>query len=208
MADDPNNDAPAVDIATTPEPSESRGRGLIRFFALACVVGCGVLGVLLHKAHEREVDLRAALVESEYERAEVQRSLDRTQAALQSVASELDDLRSTLRQTELSRDTATRALDAVRAEASECNDALENAVRIARSHRDKLDEIASAIRFGMISVADIPSKGLVFDGGYDLESEYRKIVKEYNDLVGRFNAAIERSNDLGEIVNRVIDILR
>jgi hypothetical protein len=264
MADDQNNDAPAVDMATPTEPPKPRGRWLLRFFVIVGVVGCVVLGVLLQKAHERELDLRAALSESEYERAENQRSLDRTQSVLQRVegersealrnldatraalrvatdqreqvevaleqseagrssaenslsslrgtlratTAERDDLRSTLRQAELARDNATRALAAARAEASECNDALENAVSIARRHRDKLDEIASAIRIGMIGVADIPSKGFVFSSGYDLESEYRKVVKEYNDLVDRFNAAVERSNDLGEIVNRVIDILR
>ena len=57
----------------------------------------------------------------------------------------------------------------------------------------------------MIGVADVLSKGCVMSG-YDLESKYRKVVNEYNDLVRRFNAAVERSNDLGEILNRVIGI--
>ena len=60
----------------------------------------------------------------------------------------------------------------------------------------------------MIGVADIPTKGFVFSSGFDLESEYRKVVDEYNDLVRRFNAAMEPSNDLGEILNRLIGILR
>jgi hypothetical protein len=208
MADDQTNDAPTVDMATPTEPPRPRGRGLLRFFVIVGVVGCAVLGVLLYQGHEREADLRGALSASEYERAEIQRGLDRTQTALEAAIAECDSLRYKLRQTELARDDATIALTAVRAEASECNDALENAVSIARSHRDTLDEIASAIRFGMIGVADIPSKGLVFSSGYDLESEYRKVVKEYNDLVSRFNAAVERSNDLGEIVNRIINIMR
>ncbi len=128
--------------------------------------------------------------------------------ALRQATAERDGLRSTLRQAEFDRDTAARSLSAARGEITECNEALEQAVSIARNHRDKLDEIASAIRIGMIGVTDVPGEGLVIVSGYDLESEYRKIIKKYNDLVNRFNAAVDRSNDLGEIVNRVVNILR
>ena len=271
MANEPISDVPTVEIAQLPEPQKPRGRALLGIFALVGFVGCVVLGVLLHQAHEREGALSAALSASEYERSEAQasfhstrnaldavtgerddalRKLDSTRVALQEMAdardearsalqrseagrtmaesslsstrgnlrtvtTERDELRSTLRQTEFARDTSTRALTAARAEVaeckaevSECKEALEQVTSIARSHRDKVDEIASAIRIGMIGVADIPAKGFVFSSGYGLESEYRKVVDEYNDLVRRFNAAVDRSNDLGKIVNDVIRILR
>ena len=162
----------------------------------------------LRSVTDERDQVASALRQAEAERASAESSLDSTRGNLRSVIAERDGLRSTLRQTELARDNATRSLSAARDEVSECNEALEQAVSIARSHRDRLDEIASAIRIGMIGVTDIPSEGFVFSGGYDLESEYRKVVKKYNDLVDRFNAAVERSNDLGEIVNRVVNILR
>jgi len=149
-----------------------------------------------------------ALRQSEAERASAESSLNSTRGTLRSVITERDGLRSTLRQTELARDDATRAFSAARDQVYEFSEALEKAASIARSHRDKLDEIASAIQSGIIGVADIPGEEFVFSGGYDLESEYRKVVKDYNNLVDRFSAAVERSNDLGEIVNRVISILR
>ena len=159
-------------------------------------------------------------VEAECE--EVQESFEAAEEALRTATSELEELRSALRQAEFARDSANRSLASVRAEFaecedslasvraefSECEDSLERTVRIARSHRDKLDEITSATRIGMIGVADIPAKGFVFSSGYDLESEYRKVVDEYNDLVRRFNAAVDRSNDLGEVLNQIIRILR
>lgn len=229
MATDPINDSATFDGASRLEPPRRRGRPILWCFALAGAAGCAVQGLLLYQGHEREMALRVALSTSESERAETQTSLDRTRAALQivtterasaessldstrgtlrSVIAERDGLRSTLRQAELARDDAALSLSAARDAVDECSEALEQAVGIARSHRDKLDEIARAISIGMIGVTDIPSEGSVFSGGYDLESEYRKVVKKYNDLVDRFNAAIERSNDLGEIVNRVVDILR
>lgn len=218
MTDDQSNDSPMVDTTAAPSPSNPRGPVFARFAALTGFIGCAVLGVLLNRALEREAEVRSALSASEYQRVEAEARLSRTRMALETVTEERDesvrtlrsiraalaeaeesrdDLRSTLRQTELARDSATRALSAARAEVSECGEALEQAASIARSHRDKLDEIASAIRIGMIGVTDIPAKGFIFGGGFDLESEYRKVVNEYNDLVGRFNAAVERSNDLG-----------
>ena len=236
MQPEPTEAPPAIMASTDPRTPTPRGRGLLRSLAVAALVGCSVLGVLLYRAHEREQALRAELTMCEYqlnleqaarrrveaEREEVQESLEAARGALRTATSELEVLRSALRQAEFARDSANRSLASVRAEFaecedslasvraefSECEDSLESTVRIARSHRDKLDEITSAIRIGMIGVADIPAKGFVFTGGYDLESEYRKVVDEYNDLVGRFNAAIERSDDLGEILNRVINILR
>jgi len=155
----------------------------------------------LRQAKAEREQVADALIQAKAEREQVANALRQT-------AAERDGLRSTLRQTEFDRDNATRSLSAARGEVAACNEALEEAVSIARNHRDKLDEIASAIRIGMIGVADVPGEGLVFGSGYDLESEYRKIVKKYNDLVNRFNAAVDRSNDLGEIVNRVVSILR
>lgn len=123
-------------------------------------------------------------------------------------AAERDALRADLRLAEAARDRATQSLSSARSELASCSDALDTAVSAARSHRDKLDEIASAIRIGMIGVSVIPSKGIVFSRGFDLESEYRKVVDEYDDLVRRFNAAVDRSNDLGDILNKIIGILR
>lgn len=222
MQPEPTEAPPAIMASTDPRTPTPRGRGLLRSLAVAALVGCAVLGVLLYRAHEREQALRAELTMCEYqlnleqaarrrveaEREEVQESFEAAEEALRTATSELEELRSALRQAEFARDSANRSLASVRAEFAECEDSLESTVRIARSHRDKLDEITSAIRIGMIGVADIPAKGFVFSSGYDLESEYRKVVNEYNDLVGRFNAAIERSDDLGEILNRVINILR
>lgn len=236
MTHDPINDGTTLDGDSPAEPPRPRGSALLVCVALAGIAGSAVQGLLLYQGHEREMALRNALSTSETERAATQTGLDRTRSALQIVtaereqvadalrqvkaereqvsnalrqtAAERDGLRSTLRQTEFDRDNATRSLSAARGEVAACNEALEEAVSIARNHRDKLDEIASAIRIGMIGVADVPGEGLVFGSGYDLESEYRKIVKKYNDLVNRFNAAVDRSNDLGEIVNRVINILR
>jgi chromosome segregation ATPase len=164
--------------------------------------------VALQEATNDRDDARSALERSEAGRTMAESSLSSTRGSLRTVTTERDELRATLRQSELARDAATRALTTARAEVSECNEALEQVTSIARSHRDKLDEIASAIRIGMIGVADIPAKGFVFTGGYDLESEYRKVVDEYNDLVRRFNAAVDRSNDLGEVLNQIIRILR
>ena len=236
MMHDPINDSTTHDGASLSEPPRPRGRALLVCFALAGITGCAVQGLLLYQGHEREMALRVALSTRESERAETQLSLERSRSALQIVTkereqvadalrqanaereqvanalrqatAERDGLRSTLRQAEFDRDTAARSLSAARGEITECNEALEQAVSIARNHRDKLDEIASAIRIGMIGVTDVPGEGLVIVSGYDLESEYRKIIKKYNDLVNRFNAAVDRSNDLGEIVNRVVNILR
>lgn len=208
MQPDPPNEA--SDPVTPPDLAKPkpRGRGLLRAATAAGLIGCAVLGFLRFQAAEREKVLQAGLAMCQYQ-------LNSEQTTRRRVEAERDELSLDLRQAELARDSATRSLASARTALSECQGSLsecqgnlESAVRIARSHRDKLDEIASAIRIGMIGVTDIPSEGFVFSGGYDLESEYRKVVKKYNDLVDRFNAAVERSNDLGEIVNRVVNILR
>lgn len=208
MQPDPANEA--SDPVTPPDLAKHspRGRGLLRATSAAGLIGCAVLGFLLFQAAEREKALQVELSMCQYQ-------LSAEQVTRRRVEAECEELSLEMRQAELARDSATRSLTSVRTALSEseglhaeCQDSLESAVRIARSHLDKLDEIASAIRIGMIGVADIPGEGFVFSGGYDLESEYRKVVKKYNDLVDRFNAALERSNDLGEIVNRIVNILR
>lgn len=169
----------------------------------------------LQEAENGRNEAQAAFMRSEAGRNLAESSLSTARSTMRALTAERDqltternELRATLRQTELARDSATRALSAARAEVSECGEALEQAASIARSHRDKLDEIARSIRTGMIGVTDIPAKRSAFSFGFDAESEYRKVVDDYNDLVRRFNAAVDRSNDLGEIVNDVIRILR
>ena len=153
-------------------------------------------------------ELKRALQQTKAEHDEAQRTMISTRTALREAQIERDELRSSLLDTVKDRDAISRSLTTARSELSDCDEALESALIIARNHRDKLDEISSAIRIGMIGLSDIPSKRLTFGGGFDLESEYRKVIDDYNDLVRRFNAAVERSNDLGEIVNSIVRILR
>ncbi len=207
MQPDSSDERPGTDQLTASLPPKTQGKMVMPVLAVSAVVGCAVLGVLLYRASERERSLRAGISICEYQ-------LDGEQAARRRVEMEGDQLqnaiewtRGELRAATNDRDTAKRELAATRFELSECGESLESTMDIARSHRDKRDEIASAIRIGLSGVADIPRKGFIFEDGSDLESEYRKVIKEYNDLVGRFNAAVERSNDLGEVLNRVIRIL-
>ncbi len=201
MQPDPANEA--SDPVASPDLAKPkpRGMGLLRAAAAAGLIGCAVLGFLLFQAAKRERALQAGLAMCQYH-------LKSEQATRRRVEAERDELSLDLRHAESARDSATRSLASARAALSDCQDSLESAIRIARSHSDKLDEIASAIRIGMIGVTDIPAKRSAFGFGFDAESEYRKVVDDYNDLVRRFSAAVERSNDLGEIVNRVVNILR
>ena len=223
MLPESRDDPSAAAIATVQAPQVPRGRGFLLLMALAGAVACGVLGFLLYQADERDQQLRVGLSTTEYELARARtvneeltaanreltrRERDAALASLRTATSERAESQSALREMTFARDNATRSLSSVRSELSNCTEALDTAIDAARSHRDKLDEISSALRIGMIGVADIPTKGFVFSSGFDLESEYRKVVDEYNDLVRRFNAAVERSNDFGEILNRVINILR
>jgi hypothetical protein len=174
-------------------------------------------------------DLTAKLRASEEVAREIGADRDRLRVSLRSTEAARDEALSALRHTRIDRDNAQAARrsaqserdelaasleamsenrDRARSDFAECSEALDTALAVARRHRDTLDEISSAIRIGMIGVTSIPSKGFTFGSGFDLESEYRKVVDEYNDLVRRFNAAVERSNDLGEIVNKIISILR
>lgn len=160
---------------------------------------------------QAKAGLQAAIVERDDVQAslrETRREREAALASLRTATFERTESQSALREMTFARDNATRSISSLRSELSNCTEALDAAVDAARSYRDKLDEISSAIRIGMIGVADVPSKGFSFGSGFDLESEYRKVVNEYNDLVRRFNAAVERSNDFGEILNRVINILR
>lgn len=208
MADDARNDAPAIDTPPSSRPPERPNGRIGRFAAFAGLVGCAVLGVLLHRGHQREADLRSALSTSEYERVAAESGLEQVRAALQTMTADCEKERRRLDSTRAALQRAETERTAARNEISECSEALDQVTEIARSHRDKLDEIASAIRIGMIGVADIPSEGFIGGVAFDFEGEYRKVVRRYNDLVDRFNAAVERSNDLGEILNRVIGILR
>ena len=223
MLPESSDDPSAAAIATVQAPQMPRGRGFLLLMALAGAVACGVLGFLLYQADERDQQLRVGLSTTEYELARARtvneeltaanreltrRERDAALASLRTATSERAESQSALREMTFARDNVTRSLSSVRSELSNCTEALDTAIDAARSHRDKLDEISSALRIGMIGVADIPTKGFVFSSGFDLESEYRKVVDEYNDLVRRFNAAMEPSNDLGEILNRLIGILR
>jgi hypothetical protein len=205
MQPDPGHEA--SDPVTPPDLAKPkpRGRGLLRATSAAGLIGCAVLGFLLFQAAEREKALQKAL---QVELSMWQYQLSAEQTTRRRVEAERKEFSLELRQAESARDSATRSLTSARTALSECQGSLESTVRIARSHRDKLDEIAGAIQIGMIGVTDIPAKRSSFGFGFDAESEYRKVVDDYNDLVRRFNAAIERSNDLGEIVNRVVNILR
>ena len=208
MQPESSDERPGMHQPIASLPPKTQGKMVMSVLAVSAIVGCAVLGFLLYQTSVRERSLRAGVSMCEYQ-------LDSEQAARRRVETERDQLRSAIAETRAElrastsdRDTAKRELAATRFDLSECGESLESSMDIARTHRDKLDEISSAIRIGLIGVADIPDKGFIFGGGSDLESEYRKVVKEYNDLVGRFNAAVERSNDLGEVLNRVIRILR
>lgn len=221
------------DSATEPAPAPIEARSRVKWFMIAIVFVsvaiCVTLATRLMQAGAREAvlvskveigarsleialtdneqlaasnrDLTAKLRASEEVAREIGADRDRLRVSLRSAQSERDELAASLEAMSENRDRA-------RSDFAECSEALDSALAVARRHRDTLDEISSAIRIGMIGVTSIPSKGFTFGSGFDLESEYRKVVDEYNDLVRRFNAAVERSNDLGEIVNKIISILR
>jgi hypothetical protein len=221
------------DSATEPAPAPIEARSRVKWFMIAIVFVsvaiCVTLATRLMQAGAREAvlvskveigarsleialtdneqlaasnrDLTAKLRASEEVAREIGADRDRLRVSLRSAQSERDELAASLEVMSENRDRA-------RSDFAECSEALDSALAVARRHRDTLDEISSAIRIGMIGVTSIPSKGFTFGSGFDLESEYRKVVDEYNDLVRRFNAAVERSNDLGEIVNKIISILR
>ena len=70
--------------------------------------------------------------------------------------------------------------------------------------QSKLDDIASAIRRGSIGLTDIPSASWSIEFGDECE----QIMRKHNDLVGRFNAALERSDQLGDTINEVTRAIR
>lgn len=185
-------------------PTTRRGSArklLFGLIVLASIAASGVLGVLLNHSRGREQSLRYALASTERELHDAQMVAEELSQSNQELSSKLGHSEASMRAVTVERDDA-------RSELANCATALESATDIARRHRDKLDEIASAIRFGMIGVSDIPTEGFFSSFGLGLESEYRKVLNQYNDLVDRFNAAVDRSNDLGEIVNKVVGIMR
>jgi len=64
------------------------------------------------------------------------------------------------------------------------------------------------VLIGKIGLREVPRDGIHFSMRSGLEGEYEKVVDEYSDLVGRFNAAIDRCNGLQDILNSVIRALR
>jgi len=86
--------------------------------------------------------------------------------------------------------------------------ALKQAVASTRRRGEQLDGIAGAIRIGMIGLREILSEKLVIGVGGNLEDESRNVVRKYNNFIDRFDAAVDRSKDIGAITNKVIWVLR
>jgi len=201
MHADPRDELPFFNDNVEPVAAtgrtRSRGMVMLMLLALAGVGGSGFLGVRLYESHGRERQIRAELEAAIAERDSI--SLD-----LRYLAARHSATQSELRQVTESRDSALVSLVKVRSDLRECAEARDEAISAARKSEGQLEDIASAIRIGMMGLASIPPEEVVFSFGSGLEYEYQKLVSEYNDLVSRFNAAVERSNDLVEIVNRVI----
>lgn len=85
-----------------------------------------------------------------------------------------------------------------RTEAQRLADELDSCVTIANERQRKINSAIDTANSGMMWLTDIPSKGFT----YSLGDPYEKLRKEYNDLVGRFNAALQRINDLSNLLSR------
>jgi hypothetical protein len=153
--------------------------------------------------------LQIAALEADEELDRLRTRVAELEADLRRLKSQVEIAEAETERTRTERDAARSSLAIVRTSLDQCQDRLEDTLGIAGDLRSKLDEVAAAIRKGLIFVRDIPAKDVLIGLGLSLgpDGDYNKLVREYNDLAERFNAAVDRSNDLGDIVNKVIRIL-
>ena len=188
------------------------------FFLALSLAACATLAVLLYQALERERGLEAQLSDTELEFGETKDMLDdcwsrltKCQREEQWLTDRADRLSAQLSDTELEFGETKELLDDCRSRLTKCQreeqsltDRADRLSQMLTTSQSKLDDIASAIRRGSIGLTDIPSASWSIEFGDECE----QIMRKHNDLVGRFNAALERSDQLGDTINEVTRAIR
>lgn len=153
------------------------------------------------KLDQAERDLRDA-------RAKV----DRAQSSLDELEAALGQSRTSGRSLSEKVDRMVSALNDCRVELADCEDTTElmaariqqhiseydECVSIANDRLRKMNAAIQTANNGIMWVTDIPSES-IFVSFYG-DDPYESLRRKYNELVDRFNAAIERANDLSALL--------
>lgn len=101
----------------------------------------------------------------------------------------------------------SRDLEERQSQIANCADNLRMRNELVGVLSSRIDDAISYANTQAGTVKSIPSDLLTFSFTNPFDSEYEKLRKKYNSLVDRFNAAVERCNDLSHILSGVLSKL-
>lgn len=93
------------------------------------------------------------------------------------------------------RENRGLALEAVQLERS-----LSRANATSKELASRINAAIELANRRVLFLTEIPDESTLSAIGWPYESEYERLRGKYNDLVGRFNAAIERNSELAQIL--------
>ncbi len=119
------------------------------------------------------------------------------------LASQIDELSARYRSCSSSIQEAASETMRWKREAVRLAGELDECVDIANDRLRRINACIESANSGILWLTDIPPEGFsVFFG-----DPYEELRQKYNDLVGRFNAAINRCNDLSSLLARSLQAL-
>ena len=130
--------------------------------------------------------------------AQYETALGVSQANGRDLSNQVDRLVQNLEYYRESFEDAQDSASSWRSEAERLVGELDDCITIANDRLRKMNSAIDTANSGSIWLTDIPSAGFNF---YSTDP-YESLRRKYNDLVDRFNAAVNRANDLGDLLAR------
>ena len=165
----------------------------------------------LAEAQRLEANVSSRLRTCSVSAAQAELRADAAEAQAERLQRDLAEWQSTSNTLEMQQDATRRQLNLCQA----TRDSLEEQLIIAKQQLtawqaladdrlDKINDCISTANSGVLLIRDIPAPGFISSLGDPAE----RLRRKYNDLVDRFNAAVERSNDIADLLRRALGRLQ
>ena len=145
--------------------------------------------------------VKSSLSRVEASLSEVESALDLSFTSGRKLSDQIDDLVSELNDCRYQLRSSRSEVSEWQSQTYRLERDLDECVDIANERLRKMNAAINTANNGVLFLTDIPSEGLYLSL---LDDPYESLRKKYNDLVDRFNAAVDRSNELARLLSQAL----